>query len=168
MSDFFNSMADIDKWAKSKRGQQCVINEANVKAILKDAGKRLKQLMINELEKYYESYEPTVYIRTGYTVQSIHVGEPKKISYNKWGLAITFDERLANHPSYIDQNQPDGYTPWLLEVGWSISDKVGFYKPMFTEHAGTHFISHAIDKFNKNNPYNLKVTVYHDGKRYYP
>lgn len=162
----FSSIKDLEKWVKSKQGQSNVLDENKIRQILTKAGQELQRLMIAELDAYYQSYEPTVYQRTGNTVKSIRVGKPQKLSINEWSLEITFDENLANHKSYIGDNQPDGYTPWLLEVGWNIEDKVQPSRPMFTKHAGTHYITNAVNKFNSNNPHGLIVTVERNGQRY--
>jgi hypothetical protein len=160
----FNSIKDIEKWIKTTHGQNSALDESRIRHELTIAGEILQKYMIEELDAYYQSYSPTVYQRTGNTVNSIRVGKPNKISINEWSLEITFDESLANHPSVFGQE--DGYTPWLLEVGWNIEDKVQPSRPMFTKHAGTHYITKAVNRFNENNPYGLKVTVEHNGERY--
>lgn len=162
----FNNIKDLEKWIKSTKGQNNTLDENSIRKVLTEAGKELQKLMIAELNTYYQSYEPTVYVRTGNTVDSIIVGKPRKITVNEWALDITFDEAKANHPSYISEGQPDGYTPWLLEVGWNIEDKVQPSRPMFTTHPGTHYITKAVKKFNASNKHGLKVTVEHNGQRY--
>lgn len=162
----FNNISDLKKWVNSQNGQNSVLNENQIRQVLTEAGQELHKLMVEELNAYYQSYEPTVYQRTGNTVDSIRVGKPQKISINEWSLGITFDEALANHHSYIGSNQPDGYTPWLLEVGWNIEDKVQPSRPMFTNHPGTHYITKAVQKFNASNTHGLKVIVEHNGQRY--
>jgi hypothetical protein len=160
----FNSISDLHNWFNSSHGQNSVIVESQIKQVLSDAGRELEHLMIEELNNYFDSYEPKVYKRTGNTIASIRVGEPRKISINQWSLDITFDESLANHPSVFGQEQ--GYTPWLLEVGWNIENKVVYSRPMFTKHPGTHYIQKAVERFNANNPHGLFVTVEHNGERY--
>jgi hypothetical protein len=162
----FNNLNQLNKWIGTEQGQNSILDEKQIVRVLTNAGDDLHRYMVEELDAYFRSYSPTVYVRTGATVDSIRVGKPEKISINEWALAITFDESLANHPSVIGSNQPDGYTPWLLEVGWNIEDKVQPSRPMFTQHAGTHYITKAVNRFNENNPYGLKVTVEHNGERY--
>ena len=160
----FNNITELEKWIKSSTGQNSVLNADQIREVLTDAGNELESLLKEELNAYFSSYEPKVYQRTGNTLSSIRVGEPRKISINEWSLEITFDENLANHPSVFGQEQ--GYTPWLLEVGWNIEKKVGYSKPMFTKHPGTHYIQKAVERFNSNNPHGLFVTVEHNGQRY--
>jgi hypothetical protein len=162
----FNSIKDLERWINSQHGQNSTLDEKHIRQVLKEAGNELQKLMIEELKIYFHSYEPTVYERTGATIDSIVIGSPKKISINEWSLEITFDEGKAFHRSYISGDQPDGYTPWLLEVGWNIEDKVQPSRPMFTNHPGTHYIAKAVNRFNSSNEHGLKVTVEHNGKRY--
>jgi hypothetical protein len=166
MAQIFNNINDLKRWINSQHGQNSALDESHIRGILTDAGKELRKLMIEELNAYYLSYEPTVYKRTGNTVDSIVVGSPKKININEWSLEITFDESKAFHRSYIGDDQPDGYTPWLLEVGWNIEDKVQPSRPMFTKHPGTHYITKAVNRFNANNKHGLIVIVEHNGERY--
>ncbi|MEH7116044.1 hypothetical protein V7128_01295 [Neobacillus vireti] len=165
-SQTFNNIKELERWINSKHGQNSTLDEARIRELLIDAGKELRKFMIEELNAYFLSYEPTVYKRTGDTVDSIIVGSPKKLNINEWYLEITFDEGKAFHKSYIGSDQPDGYTPWLLEVGWNIEDKVQPSRPMFTDHPGTHYITKAVNRFNGSNKHGLKVTVEHNGKRY--
>jgi hypothetical protein len=164
----FNSIKDLEKYINSQRGQTSALDEKHIRTVLNEAGKELEKLMIEELNTYFNTVypEPKVYKRTGNTIKSIQVGKPKKININEWMLEITFDEALANHRSYISSDQPDGYTPWLLEVGWNIEDKVQPSRPMFTNHPGTHYITKAVNRFNASNKHGLRVTVEHNGTQY--
>jgi hypothetical protein len=166
----FNSIRDLEKFINSSKGQSSALDEKHIRTVLTEAGKELERLMIEELNIYFNVVYPEssvkVYQRTGNTIKSIQVGKPKKININEWMLEITFDEALANHKSYISADQPDGYTPWLLEVGWNIEDKVQPSRPMFTKHPGTHYITKAVNRFNANNKHGLIVTVEHNGERY--
>lgn len=162
----FKSIKELEKWIATNHGQEAVMNEAKIRKILKAAGKQLEGYLKDELNKYLDSYTPKQYERTGNTVRSIRVGDPKKISINEWSLEIYFDDKLANHDSVMGSDQPKGYTPWLLEVGWDIRDKVNYEAEMFTHHKGTKYISNAISKFNANNPHGLKVSVIRNGEKY--
>lgn len=160
----FNNLRDLENYVNSQQGQNAFLDEKQIRKVLNDAGRTLEKYLKEELQKYFNSYDPVEYVRTGDTLKSIKVGQPKKISINEWSLEITFDDGLANHPSVFGQE--DGYTPWLLEVGWDISGKVGYSRPMFTEHKGTQYIKKAVNRFNKSNPHGLKVTVERNGERY--
>ncbi|MGD6896093.1 hypothetical protein [Bacillus infantis] len=163
---FFRSVKEIEKYIATKHGQDAVMNETKIKRILTSAAKQLERYMKEELDNYFNSYEPSVYERTSSTISSIKVGNPRKVTTNIWAIEITFDEELANHDSVMGSDQPKGYTPWLLEVGWDIRDKVDFEAPMFTHHPGTEFVKKAVKKFNANNPHKLKISVSHNGQKY--
>ncbi len=156
----FNNINDLAKYIGTPKGSDQILNEKNIRSVLTKEAKRLEKYLKEELNAYFSSYDPVVYERTGDTVRSIEVRTPKRIGQNQWSIEIGFNESLAMHPSYIGEDQPDGYTPWLLETGWSISGKVGFSRPMFTEHPGTQYITKAVSRFNRDNPYGLKITVY--------
>ena len=162
----FRNARDIERYVASQKGFGQVLNSINIKSVLTKEAKRLENYLKEELEVYFNSYTPTVYKRTGATVRSIVVTEPRMINSFEWAIGITFDPSLANHPSYIGENQPEGYTPWLLEVGWDIRDKVGYDAPMFTHHPGTGYVTRAVERFNRENPYGLKITVTRNGSRY--
>lgn len=162
----FNSINDFKKWVDSKQGQQSLLNTDNVKQVLMKEARRLEKYLKEELQSYYSSYSPTVYQRTGNTVDSLRVTPPRRLNNSEWSIGIEFDPSLANHYSYIGEDQPDGYTPWLLEVGWDIRDKIGYDAPMFTHHKGTKYITKAVERFNKDNPYGLKISVTMNGKDY--
>jgi hypothetical protein len=162
----FKSIKELEKYIASQQGSNSVLSDNNIRKILTQEARRLERYMKEELQSYFNSYEPTVYKRTGDTVRSIEVKEPRKLGLNSWGIEIGFDEDLANHDSYIGDNQPQGYTPWLLEVGWDIRDKIPYDAPMFTHHDGTQYISKAVERFNRSNPHGMVITVYKDGKKY--
>ncbi|MEH6944968.1 hypothetical protein [Bacillus sp. JJ722] len=56
---------------------------------------RLEGYLKDELQKYFISYSPVQYARTGNTVKSIKVTNPRNISSIQWIISIIFDESLA-------------------------------------------------------------------------
>lgn len=162
-----NNLNELKKLIKSEYGQKAILtntaNESQIKLILKQAGNRLEALMKEELQAYFDSYEPVEYLRTGYTMESFRVSEPIKTAFNSYQLKIYFNEGLANHPSYISDNQPDGYTPWLLNVGWKTKMDDIWNIDRFTRFSGTNYITKAVERFNKENILGLKVHVYYNG-----
>lgn len=144
---------------------QSIMNMEIVK-ILKQEAERLEQYIKEEINNYYNSYEPKEYERTYNWLKSLRIDEPKPNSDGTVSMEIYFDQDLAYHPSVMGKDQPMGYVPWLLEVGWSIEEKVGFSRPMFTSHPGSRYIAKAVQRFNENNPHGLKVMVFHGDERY--
>ncbi len=142
-----------------------MMSQPEMVKMLKSELKRLEQYIKEELQKYFDSYEPTVYVRTGDTMRSITLSEPY-LDGDSLCAEITFDEGLANHPSVMGRNQPDGYTPHLLQEGWSISASVQPRVAYFTDHPGSNYLLNAIARFNADNKYGLKVTAYYNGEPY--
>lgn len=160
----FNSIKDLEKWINSQQGQSSIMNETDIKRILREAGKELEKYLKDELNSYLDSYEPSVYDRTGNTLKSFRVSDPKKISINEWSIEIYFDDGLANHPSVFGGDQPDGYTPWLLHTGWRTKLDSTLDKENFTRFKGTNYITKAVERFNRSNKHGLKVQVYYNNQ----
>jgi hypothetical protein len=158
----FNSISELQQWMNTKHGQNAILDENHIIQVLTNAGQELQRLMIEELNAYFNSYDPTYpEYRRGWTIASIRIGKPHKISINQWELEIDFDSSIANHPSVYGQE--DGYTPWLLNAGWRNKLDATLDKDHFTRFKGTNFVSKAVNKFNENNKYGLKVEVFHNG-----
>ncbi|QJI52493.1 hypothetical protein [Psychrobacillus phage Perkons] len=158
----FNSINDLKKYIDSQEGQSAILDEKQMVAILKEAGKQLESYMKYELGVFFSSYTPSVYDRTGDTMKSIKVGNPRKVNINEWTLDITFDKGLANHPSVMGQD--DGYTPYLLHAGWKTKLDNVYGIENFTRHKGSNYITKAVKRFNTNNKYGLKVQVFYNEK----
>lgn len=161
----FRNLNDLGKHLSNNvEGRKIVANK--LAGILRKEAARLELYMKEELEKYFQSYQPKKYKRTGNTLESFRIEEPEAHEDGTASIKITFDPALAYHPSVMDEEtQPEGYTPWLLEVGWDISDKVPG-KPMFSEHPGVAYVKKAVERFNADNPYGLVVMVFHGDERY--
>jgi hypothetical protein len=160
----FNNIKDLERYLNSSKGQSTAMNETEIKKILRDAARELEGYLKDELNAYFNSYDPVVYKRTGNTLKSFRVSQPKKITANEWSIEIYFDDGLANHPSYIGDDQPDGYTPWLLNTGWRTKLDPILDKENFTRFKGTNYVTKAVERFNKSNKHGLHVEVYHNGQ----
>lgn len=157
----FDSIKEWKKYIDKQRGMSGILDEKQIIKILTEAGQELERYLKQELNAYFSSYDPVVYKRTGDTVKSIMVGVPRKVGVDEWSLEITFNESLANHPSYIADDQPDGYVPWLLHSGWRNKLDSTLDIENFTRFKGTNYITKAVDKFNASNKHGLRVQVYH-------
>jgi hypothetical protein len=160
----FNNIRDLERYINSSKGQSTALNETEMKRILRESAQELEKLLKDELNAYFNSYDPVVYERTGRTLQSFRVSDPKKISINNWSIEIYFDDGLANHPSVFGGDQPDGYTPWLLNTGWRNKLDSTLDIENFTRFKGTNYVTNAVEKFNRSNKHGLVVQVYHGGK----
>ena len=163
MADF-RSLQDLARYFGANSGA-IMASQPELMNILRKEIYKLEQLMKEELQKYFESYQPVQYERTGATMDSFRVGEPY-IEGNSICAEITFDDVLANHPSVIGEDQEFGYTPWLLSVGWDIRSKVLADIPMFTHHPGSQYITTAVSRYNRQNKYGIIVSVYYGDEQY--
>ena len=170
----FTSLKGIAQYVSANSGKM-ISSQPEMTKILKSELQRLEEYIKEELQVYFDSYTPTVYKRTGDTERSITLNDPY-VEGKDLCADITFDDDLANHPSVMStetKEQPDGYTPWLLEVGWDISDRVQPRRYMFTHHPGTKgaggnngYITAAVKRFNRDNKYGIKVSVYRGDEQY--
>jgi hypothetical protein len=160
----FNSISELKSYVDSQKGQEHILTLENVKQVLEHEARRLEQYLKDELNSYFSSYQPKVYDRLGNTLNSFRISEPKYVAGLDWSVEIYFDESLAFHDSYISKDQPKGNTLWLLHSGWKTRLDAKKSIPRFTRFEGTNYINHAIETFNRVNPYGLKVKVLKDGK----
>jgi len=145
-----------------KEIEMLLLNQMNA-ALLK-----LKSYIEQELHSSLSSYTPSVYKRTGATMASVYISKSPKMVNGEISAEIGFLDFLANHDSVMGENQPQGSTPWLLEVGWDISKKTGRTRPFFDIHPDYRYIKKAVDRFNSESAMygGIQVNVYVDGNIY--
>ena len=133
------------------------IADENIDAILKSEAARLKGLIEEYIERYYASYDPVVYRpRTNSLRNGVRVDTEVK---NR-SIDIYFDDDTVWGPSVKGKSEePYGFTPILIDAGWSIKTQKPIRKRMFDYYEGYHFLQSALDEFEKNNPYDLHVEV---------
>jgi len=161
----FNSLSEIQNHLNTSEGMNLLLTSSNISYALQSEAERLQKYLVEEIDDYYNdgSYKPKVYERTGRWLESIKITSPIQIG-NKFSISITFDESLANHPSWLGQE--DGYVPWLMELGWDIRDKFNGADNRFTHFEGTHYIYRACQRWNRDNKFGFKITVLHGNERY--
>jgi hypothetical protein len=160
----FNNVNEIKNYVDSQKGQEHILTLDNVKRVLEHEAKRLEGYLKDELKHYFNGYRPKVYDRLGNTLASPRVGEPRLLHGLEWIVDIYFEESLAQHKSYVSSDQPKGNTSWLLNSGWKTRQDATKPIDRFTRFEGTNYISHAIETFNRVNPYGLKVKLLLDGR----
>lgn len=161
----FTNLKDLARYVGTNSGG-VLLSRPEMKAILKLELERLEDYIKEELQVYFDSYKPTVYKRTGNTERSITLNAPF-VDGKDLCAEITFDDTLANHPSVMNsknKQHPDGYTPWLLQRGWNITDSVQPRVDMFTDHPGSQYITKAVKRFNDTNKYGIQVAVFMNGE----
>lgn len=133
-------------------------NGMTCEGILKQEAERLHQYIQDEIDEAYMSYTPKVYKRTYQFEHSLYVDDMVEINATGTQLSIKlkFNDTLAWHNSLW--NGSDGYLPALLDDGWSWhSSNVNIYR--LSNFDGYHFLENAVDKYNQDNPYGIKVNI---------
>ena len=133
------------------------VADEDINAILKSEAARLKGLIEEYIDRYYASYDPVVYRpRTNSLRNGVRVDTEVK---NR-SIDIYFDDDTVWGPSVKSKSdEPWGFTPILIDAGWSIKTQKPICKRMFDYYEGYHFLQSALDEFEKNNPYDLHVEV---------
>lgn len=154
----FKNINDLAKFIDSQEGQGVFLGQ-NEKLLLKNlhqAGQLLERLLQDEIDTYYDSYDPVQYKRTYDFKNSLRLSSPIKSGINEWSIEIYFDEQLADH---------DGaYVPTLIDEGWDIRNKTGKDIPRFTHYEGFNYVNKAVEKFNVQNKFGFQVKVIRDGQ----
>lgn len=163
MSRSFNNIKDLAKFIETQEGQGAFLAQ-NEKVLLKnlhEAGKLLEKLLQEQINAYYDSYDPKVYNRTYAFEQSLRLSNPFKTGVNEWSIEVYFDEDLAFHTSSTYQQ---AYVPTLIDEGWDIRSQTGKDIPRFTHYEGFNYVDKAVSQFNKMNKFGFKVKVMRNGK----
>lgn len=163
--EFDNINSLFNYFNNTVEGQSQLFGDQSIIKTIEKEALRLEKYIKDAIQEYYNSYQPKVYKRTFAWMNSVRVGKPY-IENGYVYIEIYFDKEYALHPSIMKGNYPDGYVPWLMEVGWNIRDKVKIDKYRFTHFEGTHYIRKSIEKWEQENKYGLQVAVYLDGERY--
>jgi hypothetical protein len=120
--------------------------------ILKQEVKKLNTIAKNVWRSYLDSYSPQEYNykRTGNSLSSIRIGELIKINGETLGIAVTFDDDLAFHKSYINKKtgRPKGHAIMLISQGWRV--KKGWHRKIyrFGYYEGFDYLGKVMDAYN--------------------
>jgi len=144
-----------------KSGKQLaeVVNN-RIKQHVRKEGQRFLHVLREEVLKYYNSYEPSIYNRHWGMYNSIRI-DPVEVKQNRIGIRIYFESGMATRPSLFGGRQ--GFAPGLINYGWTWKRKRGPYRLAYYE--GFNFMRKAIDRWNVDNKYGLKIqsTWFHGG-----
>ncbi len=154
MPDFRN-VSDLAKYIS---GSSQVLSEGSIESALVDAAQLLEKILKEEINNYYSSYSPSVYVRTHDWINSIRVSKPT-ISGMTMSISIYFDDSMAYHPSVISEKYPDGYVITLMDTGWHWSSDKQPRINRFSDFSGIHYIEKSISRFNSQNKWGFKVSV---------
>ncbi|MGG2091239.1 hypothetical protein AB1283_00550 [Bacillus sp. S13(2024)] len=157
----FTSISQIDNYLKSNSSVGG-INPNTIRQTLTKEAQRLKGYIIEEIDNYYNSYKPTgIYQRTYKMRNSLVVETPTPSSNEQWSISIGFGSG-SMHPSLFNGGS-EGFAFGLRNYGYitRLDEKLNAYG--FTRYEGYDFLGKAIQKYNENNPYNIKIDVLDGG-----
>ncbi|MEK4008333.1 hypothetical protein [Paenibacillus sp. FSL H3-0333] len=148
-----NSLNELSNHINSPSGQKLVFSQSNIKKTLREAALLLEKILKEEVQAYYDSYEPVIYERTYGMRDSLRVS-PISMVGNEMQISIYFDRTQSTHPS-IFGGEP-GYAAELINDGWAWGNQsVNIYR--LSRYEGFHFIEKAIDRFESQNRWGLKI-----------
>lgn len=117
---------------------------------------RFVEILQEEIDSWYDSYAPTVYVRTGAMGRSINASDMVDADINGMKLTVNINySDAAFHPSLFG----DGDTNVLLLMNNGYSVSSGWHKdiPYFGYRPGGNFLESAVARFNAENY--LGITV---------
>lgn len=160
----FKSLSQIAKFANTPAGQLELLKmkSPEIEKLLIKASQELEGYLREGLQRYFDSYAPSgMYTRTGQTMRDIKLGLPIQTSPGVWSIGI---EMNSPHNSLFGGE--DGNTLSLLNTGWkaeTLEDNIGEVEH-FTRFKGTNYVQDAVNQFNNNNKYGMKVRVIFNGE----
>jgi len=160
----FTDLDQLVSWIKTEGWMQAKNSSGlTMKEILMSEATRLKNIIQDKIQEYYNSYSPQVYIRTENLLNSLSVDKFVKVNIGDGRLSINidFDEyATATHSIFGGDTFSDYNRASLINDGWEVKKDVWFReKEHFGWQDGFDFIGKAIQEFYADNPYNLKIHV---------
>ena len=139
-------------------------SDAEAKRVLREEGKRLKQIAKKVWSDYLASYKPKMYTRSGNSQKSIKLNNVFKIDENTWGIELTFQNELTYHNSVIGTSQPKGHSIMLISSGWKV--KKGRHKNVyrFGYYEGFDYIGKVMKEFNNGKHRGIELELQWSGK----
>lgn len=157
----FESWRDIEKFVESELGFGLnIVDGKPLKTILQEEQARLRRILKEEVANYYRSYSPTTYKRTYEMMKSITTSMVM-VENGFLTASIYFDEK-AYKPSVIGKTHEEGFTPILINEGWSWRDENLPPDPIEHFHyrnEGFRFGEKTVERYNKENPYGFILTL---------
>lgn len=157
-------MTNIKKYLKDINPLDIKYKNTNLtyRQILEKETMRLKNILQDKIENYYNFYSPTVYQRGqhgGNLHNALSVDNICNISADgtKLTMNIIINEN-AIHNSILDNSEANSF--WLLNDGWNVKKNVWFkdvYR--FGYYEGVHFVEDAVEEFEKTSKYGIKVEI---------
>ena len=152
MDDLEDILGDVD-WSTA-----VFDNGLTLEGTLRQEAERLKKCIEDEIQKYYDSYSPIMYSRTGAFQNSVEIEDMvnMNIDVGQMSIMVGFNDD-AYHPSLFGGDK--GYVPALINDGWSWKNQPQTSIYRFTYFDGTGFFERAIAEFLSDNPYGVTVDI---------
>lgn len=139
-------------------------NGKSIPEMLKSEAIRFVRILQEEVDYWYERYEPKIYNRTYSMRNGLTVSDYVTVTPNnsKFTIDIHFNDNAYSR-GFFDQEEVN--TLLLLNDGYTVQKNVWFKDiPNFGYRKGGHFIESAIARFNKDNALGIEITLYKGGK----
>jgi len=125
---------------------------------MKYEAKRFLKILQEEIDDWYMSYSPVVYQRTYAMRDSIYAEDYVDIDTSGMQLTIRIKQTdVAMHKSLWG----DGEVNALLLMNEGYQVKSGWHKdiPYFGYREGGHFLERAVERFEQENYFNIKIHI---------
>jgi len=130
--------------------------------VLESETRRFADILQKNIDNYYSSYIPAVYVRGnfgGNLKNSVSVNDICIFSSNNKVITaeILINEN-AIHNSVLNNEPANAF--WLINDGWHVKKDVWFkdiYR--FGHFEGTDFVENSINEFNQSNKYGIIINV---------
>jgi len=155
MALVFDSLGDVKNYIAGNPSKVKLTNGKTIVSIIQLEAERLAKCIERKIAEYYTSFTPEEYNRTMDLINAVRVSAVVT-KENIISAKVYFDDS-AIKPSVLGGE--DGFTPVLMNYGWSVDS--GWHKDIenFGYKPGAKFIESAIEDFQKQNNYGLKVQV---------
>jgi hypothetical protein len=125
--------------------------EVEAVVALEYEAKKLEKIAKKVWLQYQASYSPTVYRRTGKTLDGIKITKVKKDGLFGWQIMVTFEDKKMYHSSYVSMSQPKGHSVMLIDSGWKskkLEKRMGII-PRFTRYKGYNYLGQVMEEYLK-------------------
>ena len=158
----FSNMKQLSKYLQKNCANLQLANGKTMKQVMKEEAEYLRKLLVEEIERVYNSYDPKVYRRTMGLLESLRV-DPVIQNGNELSVRLWFDEK-ALHPSMFKDGN-DGFVPILIDQGWQV--KSGWHRniPHFGFRPPSHFVRKAVEEYHRTSKYGFRIEVTYDPPR---
>jgi hypothetical protein len=119
--------------------------------MLASEGKRLKDIILRNINQHYATFIPTQYHRTHYWRKSLGIDVSTS---SKNVVTIYFDDNLAWGDATIKAFPV--YKPIVMDTGWK--DR-SYQTPHFLGFQGLHYIEKSIQEWASTSEYGLRIDI---------